>query len=74
MGLCYHLDQVGVTVTILRSYVTGSNDAILNDVSQTMAVSLVGAHHEPGGALGHSFGTPPRGLRWATTVLGPELV
>jgi hypothetical protein len=26
-----------------------------------MAVSPVGAHHGPGGASGHSFGTPPRG-------------
>jgi hypothetical protein len=26
-----------------------------------MAVSLVGAHHGPEGASGHSVGTPPRG-------------
>jgi hypothetical protein len=40
-------------VTYLRSYVTGSNDAILNQVGKTMAVFLVRAHHGPGGASGH---------------------
>jgi hypothetical protein len=48
-------------VTYLRSYVIGSNDAILNEVGRTMAVSLAGAHHGPGGVLGHRFGTPTRG-------------
>jgi hypothetical protein len=47
-------------MTYLRSYVTGSNDTILNEVRRTMAVSLVGVHHGPG-ASGHSFGTPRRG-------------
>jgi hypothetical protein len=53
--------MAGVTVTYLRSYVTGSNDAILGDVGQTTAVSLVGAHHGPEDVSGHSFGTLPRG-------------
>jgi hypothetical protein len=59
----YHqlICMVGVTMTDLRSYVIGSNDAILNEDGWTTAVSLVGAHHGPGGASGHSFGTPPRG-------------
>jgi hypothetical protein len=48
-------------MTYLRSYVTGSNDAILNEVDRTTAVSLVGAHHGPGGGSGHSVGTPPHG-------------
>jgi hypothetical protein len=48
-------------VTYLRSYVTGGNDAILNEVGQTTPVSLVWVHHGPGGASGHSFGTPPCG-------------
>jgi hypothetical protein len=48
-------------VTYLRSYVTGSNDAILSEVGRTTVVSLVGAHRVPGGASGHSFGTPPTG-------------
>jgi hypothetical protein len=26
-----------------------------------LRLRLVRAHHGPGGALGHSFGTPPRG-------------
>jgi hypothetical protein len=52
---------VGVTVTYLRSYVRGSNDAILSEVGQTTAVFLVGAHHGPGGASEHSFGKPPCG-------------
>jgi hypothetical protein len=47
-------------MTYLRSYVTGSNDAILSEVGRTTAVSLVEAHHGPGGESGHSFGTPPR--------------
>jgi hypothetical protein len=47
-------------VTYLRSYVTGSNDAIIGEVGRTMAVSLVGVHHGPEGVSGHSFGTPPR--------------
>jgi hypothetical protein len=51
----------GVTVTFLRSHVTGSNDAILTEVGRTTAVSFVGTHDGPGDALGHSFGTPPRG-------------
>jgi hypothetical protein len=39
----------------------GSNDAIFNEGGRTTAVSSVGAHLRPGFALGHSFGTPPRG-------------
>jgi hypothetical protein len=35
-------------VTYLRSYVTGSNDAILGDVGRTTAVSPVGTHHKLG--------------------------
>jgi hypothetical protein len=46
-------------MTYLRSYVTGSNDAILNEVGRTTAVFLVGAHHVLEGVSGHSFGTPP---------------
>jgi hypothetical protein len=48
-------------MTFLRTYVTGSNDTILNEVGRTTAVSLVGSHQRPGVASGHSFGTPPRG-------------
>jgi hypothetical protein len=48
-------------MTYSRSYFTGSNDAILNDVGLTMAVSLVGTHHGLGGASKHSFATPPHG-------------
>jgi hypothetical protein len=60
-----------VTVTYLRSYVTISNDAILIEVGQTMAVSLVGAHHGPGGVSGHSFGIPtcgPAGQRQSRSL------
>jgi hypothetical protein len=53
--------MVGVTVTYLRSYVTGSNDTILNEVGRSMAVSLVEAHHGSGGASEHSFQRTPRG-------------
>jgi hypothetical protein len=45
-----------VRTTYLRPYVTGNNDAILNEVGQTMAVSLVGAHQGPGVALDTAFG------------------
>jgi hypothetical protein len=45
----------------LWSCVIGSNDAILNEVGRTTDVSLVGVHHRPEGASGHSFGTPPSG-------------
>jgi hypothetical protein len=45
-------------MTYLRSYVTGSNDAILHEVGRTTAVSLVGAHHGPRGALGHLLMVP----------------
>jgi hypothetical protein len=48
-------------VPYLRSYVTGSNDAILGEVGRTTAVALVGVHHGPEGVSGHSFGTAPRG-------------
>jgi hypothetical protein len=48
--------SAGVTVTYLRSYVTGNNDAVLNEVGRTTAVSLVGAHHGPGSALGQALG------------------
>jgi hypothetical protein len=44
-------------VTYLRSYVTGSNDAILGEVGRTTAVSLVEAHHGPE-ALGHLLVVP----------------
>jgi hypothetical protein len=47
-------------VTFLRSHVTGSNDAVLNEVGRTTAVSGGGASWTRD-ALGHSFGTPPRG-------------
>jgi hypothetical protein len=53
----------GVTVTFLRSHVTGSNDVILNEVGQTTAVSLVGTHHGPGMRWDTSSWS-----RWATTV------
>jgi hypothetical protein len=55
-------------MTYLRSYVTGSNDAILSEDGRTTAVSLVGAHHGPEGASGHSFGTPPCGPTVAMSV------
>jgi hypothetical protein len=45
-------------MTYLRSYVTGSNDAILSEVGRTTAVSLVGAHQGPGSALGHLLMVP----------------
>jgi hypothetical protein len=45
-------------MTYLRSYVTESNDAILNEVGRTTTVSPVRAHHGLGGASGHSFGQP----------------
>jgi hypothetical protein len=54
--------MAGVTVTFLRSHVTGSNDAILSEVGRTSAVSLVGTHHGPGmrwdTALGHLLMVP----------------
>jgi hypothetical protein len=53
-----------VTVTFLRSHVTGSNDAILSEVGRTMAVSLVGTHHGPGMRWDTSSW-----FRWATRVL-----
>jgi hypothetical protein len=45
-------------MTYLRTYVTGSKGAVLNEVCRTTAVSLVGAHQRPGVESGHSFGTP----------------
>jgi hypothetical protein len=45
-------------MTDLSSYVTGSNNVILNEVGRTVAVSLVGAHHGPGGELGHFLVVP----------------
>jgi hypothetical protein len=48
-------------MTYLRRHVTVSNDAILNEVGRTMAVSLVGAHQRPGVMSRHSFGTTPHG-------------
>jgi hypothetical protein len=49
-------------VTFLRSLVTGSNEAILNEADRTTAVSLVGTHHGPGmrwnTALGHLVVVP----------------
>jgi hypothetical protein len=55
-------DHGGVTVTFLRSHVTGSNDAILSEVGRTTDVSLVGMHHGPGmrwdTALGHLLVVP----------------
>jgi hypothetical protein len=50
-----------VSLTYLRTYVTGSSYAVLSEVGRTTGVSLVGAHHGSEGASGHSFGTPPRG-------------
>jgi hypothetical protein len=59
-----------------KDTVTDSNDAILSEVGWTTAVYLVGAQPWPGGALEHSFGTPPcgpagqrqsRGLIYMTT-------
>jgi hypothetical protein len=44
----------------VRPHVAGSNDAILNKGGRTTAVFGGGASR-PGFALGHSFGTPPRG-------------
>jgi hypothetical protein len=43
-------------MTYLRSYVTGSNDATLNAVGRTMAVSLVGVHQHT--ALEHLLVVP----------------
>jgi hypothetical protein len=40
---CYNIKKAGVTMNDLRLYFTGSNDAILNDISQTTAVSGGGA-------------------------------
>jgi hypothetical protein len=56
--LYIHQIVAGVTVTYLRSYVTGNNDAILNEIGWTTAVSLVG-----GGAswTRRCVGTSPRG-------------
>lgn len=54
----------------LRAYITGSNATILSEVGQTTAMSLMGAHHGPGGASGHSFGTPPRGPAWQIQCQG----
>jgi hypothetical protein len=48
----------GITMTPLRSYVTGSINAILNEVGQITAVPRVRAHCGPEGASGHSFRTP----------------
>jgi hypothetical protein len=44
----------------VKPHVTGSNDAILIEVGRTTAVFGEGASR-PGFALGHSFGTLPRG-------------
>jgi hypothetical protein len=54
-----------VTVIPHKDTVTGSNNAILNEVGWTTAVYLVGTQPWPGGALEHSFGTPrgPAGQR-----------
>jgi hypothetical protein len=53
--------MAGITMTYLRPYVTGSIDAILNEVGQTTAVSLVGAHHGSEDVLEHRFGIRPHG-------------
>jgi hypothetical protein len=50
--------MMGVTMTILRTYVTGSIDAILNEVGRTTAVSLVGVHQRPGVAPGQLLAVP----------------
>jgi hypothetical protein len=47
-------------MAFLKTYVTDSNDAILNEVGRTTVVSLVGSRHRPGVASRHNFGTPPR--------------
>jgi hypothetical protein len=38
-------------MTYLKSYITGSNDSILNEVRQTTTLSLVGVHQDT--ILGH---------------------
>jgi hypothetical protein len=60
--------KAGVTKTYLRSYVTGSNDAILNEVGRTMAVSLVGEHHGLGGASGGQLWDSSSLSCWAMLV------
>jgi hypothetical protein len=49
-----------VTVTQLRPHVTDSNEPSSLRLVE-LRLSSVGAHLRPGFALGHSFGTPPRG-------------
>jgi hypothetical protein len=60
-------------MTYLRTYVTGSNDAILNEVGRTTAVSLVGAHQRRGGVIGTQLWDTSWSLR-ATSVLGFGLI
>jgi hypothetical protein len=43
-------------VTFFRAQVTGSHDAIVNEVGRTTAVSLVGTHHGPGMRRDTAFG------------------
>jgi hypothetical protein len=46
-------------MTFFRTHVTGSIDAILNEVGRTTTVSLVGEHQRPGVAPGHLLVVPP---------------
>jgi hypothetical protein len=61
-------------MTYLWSDVTGCYDAILDEVCRTTAVSLVGAHHGPGGALGAQLWDTFSWSHWATSVSGSGLV
>jgi hypothetical protein len=56
-------------MTYVSSYVTGSNDAILNEVGRTTAVSLVGAHLDQEVHRDTSSWS-----RWAMTVSGSGLI
>jgi hypothetical protein len=60
-------------MTFLRMYVTGSNDAILDEVGRTTAVSLVGAHQRTG-VVGTQFSDTSSWSCQAMSVLGSGLV
>jgi hypothetical protein len=57
----------------LRSYVTGCNDAILNEVGRTTVMSLVGLHHGPGCVRTQLWDTS-LWSSWAMSVLESGLV
>jgi hypothetical protein len=59
--------KAGVTVTYLRSYITGSNDIILNEVGRNTAVSGGGASWTRN-SLGTQLWDISSWSRWATTV------